>query len=194
MRLKCPSTMVKISRLYRWQRNFYLDFIQLARFIAYTLITAPPNYVWQQFLEKALPAYPSMPRQHNHGDKDIELRAMEESIGEGAEPQNDAPVQSKFSIRNTLAKWFIDCITAGAIMNTVAFLVVMGILKGQPTIQIVSNIKTVSAQQLVCLTLTQLTSSPPRKPYPSSSQGTRFGQLLQLLALASSPCTDASFF
>lgn len=85
-----------------------------------------------------------MHRQHNHGDKDIELRAMEESIGERAEPQNESSAQSKFSIRNTLAKWFIDCITAGAIMNTVAFLAVMGILKGQPAIQIASNIKTVS--------------------------------------------------
>lgn len=73
---------------------------------------------------------------------------MEDSIGEGIERQDDAAVQSKFSIRNTLAKWFIDCITAGAIMNTVAFLVVMGILKGQPAIQIVSNIKTVSVQPL----------------------------------------------
>lgn len=73
---------------------------------------------------------------------------MEGSIGEGIERQDDGPVQSKFSIRNTLAKWFIDCITAGAIMNTVAFLVVMGILKGQPAIQIVSNIKTVRVQPL----------------------------------------------
>lgn len=140
--------MFKPSHLHQWQRNFYLDFVQLARFIAYTLITAPPNYMWQQFLEKALPAYPPMHQLHTHGDKDIELRAMEESIGEGVGPQNEAPVQSKFSIRNTLAKWFIDCITAGAIMNTVAFLVVMGILKGQPAIQIASNIKAVSLQSL----------------------------------------------
>lgn len=140
--------MFKVSHLHQWQRNFHLDFIQLARFIAYTLITAPPNYIWQQFLEKALPAYPPIRQVHNHGNKDIELRAMEESMGEGIEPQNEAPVQSKFSIRNTLAKWFIDCITAGAIMNTVAFLVIMGILKGQPAIQIASNIKTVSLQSL----------------------------------------------
>lgn len=75
---------------------------------------------------------------------------MEDSIGKGIEHQNEAPVQSKFSIRNTLAKWFIDCITAGAIMNTVAFLVVMGISKGQPAIQIASNIKTVRVQPLDC--------------------------------------------
>lgn len=185
--------MFKPSYLYHWQRNFHLDFIQLTRFIAYTLITAPPNYIWQQFLEKALPAHPPIHRLHNHGDKDIELRAMEESIGEEAEPQNEAPVQSKFSIRNTLAKWFIDCITAGAIMNTVAFLVVMGILKGQPAIQIASNIKTVSVQPLG-YSMLQLTSTQPRKQYLLLSRDTRFGQLLQLLALASSPCTDASCF
>lgn len=171
--------MFKTSHLYHWQRNFHLDFIQLTRFITYTLITAPPNYIWQQFLEKALPAYPPMHRLHNHGDKDIELRAMEESIGEGAESQNEASVQPKFSIRNTLAKWFIDCITAGAIMNTVAFLVVMGILKGQPAIQIASNIKIVSVQPLG-YSMLQLTSTQPRKQSLLSSLGTRFGQLLQL--------------
>lgn len=187
--------MFKISYLYRFQRNFYLDFIQLARFIAYTLITAPPNYVWQQFLEKALPAYPPMRQVHNHGDKDIELRAMEDSIGEGIEPQNDVPVQSKFSIRNTLAKWFIDCITAGAIMNTVAFLVIMGILKGQPAIQITSNIKTVSVQPLDhSMLLLQLTSSQPRKQYLLLSQVIKSGQSLQSSVLASSPCTDALCF
>ena len=29
-------------------------------------------------------------------------------------------------------KWFIDCITLGAILNTTLFLVIMGLLKGQP--------------------------------------------------------------
>ncbi|KAL7784365.1 hypothetical protein V8C37DRAFT_395962 [Trichoderma ceciliae] len=131
-----------------WNNSiFHLDVIQLIRFIVYTFITAPPNYLWQQFLEKSLPAHPSTQQLHDHGGKDIELKAMEEaaaasSIGEGTQSQSEGTSQSKFSLRNTLAKWFIDCITAGAIMNTVAFLVVMGILKGQPVVQISSNIKT----------------------------------------------------
>ncbi|KAM0263948.1 hypothetical protein ACHAQJ_000983 [Trichoderma viride] len=132
---------------YWYNSNLQLDLIQLIRFIAYTLITAPPNYIWQQFLEKSLPAYLPIYQPHGHGSKDIELKAMEEaaagpSIGEGTLSQSEGPTQFKFSIRNTLAKWFIDCITAGAIMNTVAFLVVMGILKGQPAVQILSNIET----------------------------------------------------
>lgn len=44
-----------------------------------------------------------------------------------------------------MTKWFIDCITMGAIMNTVAFLVLMGIMKGQSGAQIGNNIRTVSS-------------------------------------------------
>ena len=46
----------------------------------------------------------------------------------------DGPSQrktkSKLNIKNTALKWFIDCITLGAIMNTAAFLIIMGFLKG----------------------------------------------------------------
>ncbi|KAL7906515.1 hypothetical protein GGI35DRAFT_471075 [Trichoderma velutinum] len=134
-----------------WNNSiFHLDHIQLFRFIVCTLITTPPNYLWQQFLEKSFPAYPPIRQSRDHGGKDIELKAMEEaaagaSIGEGFQSQPEATTQSKFSIRNTLTKWFIDCITAGAIMNTVAFLVIMGLLKGQPMAQISSNIKATMA-------------------------------------------------
>ncbi|KAL7798878.1 hypothetical protein V8C43DRAFT_313762 [Trichoderma afarasin] len=129
-----------------WNKTtFHLDHIQLFRFIVLSLITAPPNYLWQQFLEKSFPAYPSTQKARDVG-KDIELKEMEEaaagaSIGGGSQSQSESSTQPRFSIRNTLTKWFIDCITAGAIMNTVAFLVIMGVLKGQPIAQISSNIK-----------------------------------------------------
>lgn len=74
----------------------------------------------------------------------MEEATSEPAIGEGTQSPSEGTAQTRFSIRNTLAKWFIDCITAGAIMNTIAFLVVMGILKGQSMAQMSSNIKTVS--------------------------------------------------
>lgn len=77
----------------------------------------------------------------------MEEAAAGASIGEGSQSQSESSTQPRFSIRNTLTKWFIDCITAGAIMNTVAFLVIMGVLKGQPMVQISSNIKAVSSQR-----------------------------------------------
>ncbi len=56
----------------------------------------------------------------------------------------DAAAKGKFSVRNTAAKWFIDCITMGALLNTLAFLIIMGILKGQGLTQISENIRKVS--------------------------------------------------
>lgn len=66
----------------------------------------------------------------------------------GASQQPSSTGQGKFSMRNTLTKWFVDCITAGAIMNTIAFLVIMGIMKGQGADQIGSNIRTVGSHEI----------------------------------------------
>lgn len=47
----------------------------------------------------------------------------------------------KLNIKHTLMKWFIDCMTLGALLNTVGFLVIMGLLKSQPWEQITKNIR-----------------------------------------------------
>lgn len=54
------------------------------------------------------------------------------------------PAKPRINVQNTLAKWFIDSITVGTLLNTVAFYVVMGALKGQSTTQIQHNVQTVS--------------------------------------------------
>lgn len=45
--------------------------------------------------------------------------------------------------RNTLLKWFIDCMTVGALGNTIVFLVLMGFMKGRSSEQIFAAIKNV---------------------------------------------------
>ena len=109
-----------------------LDLIQLTRFVLLSFITAPPNYQWQQLLERTFPAYaPSAPE-----PLDVEKG---DGVGEKIQPAG----KHRLNIRNTLTKWFIDCFTLGAIMNTVAFLVIMGMMKRQTVDQITSNIRTV---------------------------------------------------
>ncbi|KAJ3528814.1 hypothetical protein NM208_g10036 [Fusarium decemcellulare] len=125
-------------------RPVSLDIVQLLRFVTLTLMTAPPNYHWQQFLERTFPAYPSGRPQERLGD--IEMTPADDApeLKEGYEErmeQVNRDRDPKFSMRNTLTKWFVDCITAGAIMNTIAFLIIMGILKGQATSTIWTNIK-----------------------------------------------------
>lgn len=121
-------------------RRFALDFSQLFRFIALTLITAPPNWHWQQFLERKFPAYPSARKLPFVSDLE---KGEEKPLKEGrAEVVHVTPGQ-KLDLRNTFSKWFIDCITAGTVMNTLGFLIIMGILKGQGMSQIWHNIKNV---------------------------------------------------
>lgn len=43
--------------------------------------------------------------------------------------------------RNTMTKWFIDCITLGALLNTLAFFILMGLLKNQALSQIAVTVK-----------------------------------------------------
>lgn len=157
-----------------------LDFAQIFRFVTLALLTAPPNYHWQQLLERTFPAYLNTDGSAGSaggggGDasrskSDIEMRAgvvndivgigsgdASEQRGEGA----GAGGRGKFSLKNTLTKWFIDCITMGAILNTVAFLVLMGFMKGQGWAQILSNIRTVRIESR------SATARGIRLPFPS---------------------------
>ncbi|KAI3401699.1 hypothetical protein diail_9363, partial [Diaporthe ilicicola] len=110
---------------------------QLARFVLLTAFTAPPNYQWQFLLEKRYPAYapvsstPGTPRD----ERDLEK--------EGARQGEDANSKPKLNVRNTLIKWFVDCMTVGALLNTLAFLFLMGLMKGQNMEKIGRNVRAV---------------------------------------------------
>lgn len=128
-------------------RPFALDLLQMLRFVTLTFITAPPNYLWQGLLEKTFPAYltHAQVEERKKEDDDVELKGAGEGVIEGdMGAPSEGSGRGKFSLRNTLTKWFVDCITMGAIMNTIAFLVIMGIMKGQGAGQIGENIRTVS--------------------------------------------------
>ncbi|KAJ6445162.1 SET domain-containingprotein [Purpureocillium lavendulum] len=132
------------------QRPFAFDLLQLLRFLVLTLLTAPPNYVWQQFLEKRFPAYPVDSRPERQ--RDVELKALEEAHRDRERQQARSGPDAttpKFSLRNTFAKWIIDCITVGAVANTVAFLLIMGLLKYQSWAQIWHNIRTQETMPII---------------------------------------------
>lgn len=103
------------------------------------VLTAPPNYQWQILLERWFPAYA---RTSPASDNSRDGRDIEKEPGRQAE---DASGKPKLNMRNTLIKWFVDCITLGALWNTVAFLLIMGLMKGQDMGEIGQNLTTVSA-------------------------------------------------
>ncbi|KAI0400361.1 hypothetical protein F4802DRAFT_585255 [Xylaria palmicola] len=140
------NILAQILEAYRDGRPFAFDVAMFLRFVTVTFVTAPPNYMWQQLLERTFPAYerrrPPVDGGHGGGEKsprDLEKQAPPQrhtpEAGAGPEPK------PRLNLRNTLAKWFIDCITVGAVLNTVAFFVLMGALKRQPAAVVAANVR-----------------------------------------------------
>lgn len=122
------------------QRPFTLDFIEFMRFVLCSAITSPPNFYWQGFLERTWPSYVDAdPAIHKRKDS-IALAEKGESttVAETARA-GGKPVLHKY---NVAVKWFIDCITLGAIVNTAAFLIIIGALKGMSGAQIATRLRT----------------------------------------------------
>jgi hypothetical protein len=124
------NVLAQFFEAYRASQPLAFDVVQFLRFVILGLLTAPPNYKWQVYLERVFPAY--------------EYRAPlpdPEKNKEEIKPERAADSKPRLNLRNTFAKWFIDCITIGAILNTVAFYILMGVLKGQSTAQIGHNVR-----------------------------------------------------
>lgn len=160
------NVLAQFLLAYRKQEPFAFDPAGFLRFVIVTLLTAPPNYMWQQLLERTFPAYEhkgrmspmsssSSSKEASSMMRDAEKQEMGladrdgrdgvhmhggsvEAAGSGGEVEQ----KPKLNLRNTLTKWFVDCITLGAIFNTVAFFVLMGFLKRQPLDTIGHNIRT----------------------------------------------------
>ncbi|THY76966.1 hypothetical protein D6C86_02288 [Aureobasidium pullulans] len=99
------------------------------RFVIFTLLTAPPNYLWQHALERVFPG-----RKPIDSTKTVlpryEIREHDELLGEDV-LQLEEEIETKLDWKNTMIKWFVDCMTLGALLNTAAFLILMGIMKGR---------------------------------------------------------------
>lgn len=113
---------------------------EFLRFVIFTLLTAPPNYLWQCALERVFP-----------GRKPIDSKAsslpqyeFHEHTSLVEEEERDVGVETKLDWKNTMIKWFVDCMTLGALLNTSAFLIIMGLLKNRSLSDIAGALRTVS--------------------------------------------------
>ncbi|THZ54123.1 hypothetical protein D6C88_09580 [Aureobasidium pullulans] len=111
------------------------------RFVIFTLLTAPPNYLWQHALERVFPG-----RKPIDSTKTVlpryEIREHDELLGEDV-LQLEEEIETKLDWKNTMIKWFVDCMTLGALLNTAAFLILMGIMKGRSPGEIETVLHTV---------------------------------------------------
>lgn len=121
----------------------WLDVPQLLRFVIFSFVTAPLNYQFQLLLEHAFPGRRRRPAlfRHKRSDDPEQLEREREREKEMATKWSSSTATS-LDWPNTLIKWFLDSISLGTFLNTVAFLGIMGFLKGQPSSLILYNIQT----------------------------------------------------
>ncbi|KIW06177.1 hypothetical protein, variant [Verruconis gallopava] len=150
----CSNVVAQFFRARQEGKPLQINPIELLRFIVVTLITCPPNFHWQQFLERTFPAYRSTRRNDipltrqdvTERDEKKRRNSNADAVSVAVSGSGSKP---KINWRNTFLKMFIDCITLGALLNTVAFLVIMGLLKGHNMEMLAATVRRVSPNYLL---------------------------------------------
>ncbi|KIW92674.1 uncharacterized protein Z519_06521 [Cladophialophora bantiana CBS 173.52] len=121
------NALAQVLRAYRGG-GAYIDPVALVHFIIIAVITTPPNYKWQLALERN---FPTNPKRDNKAvdakeKKDDDKRAANE--------------KETLSITNTIAKFVLDQ-TIGASLNTIWFIIVINLLRGESLNHIMTSIQ-----------------------------------------------------
>ncbi|KIW29182.1 hypothetical protein, variant [Cladophialophora immunda] len=121
------NTLAQVLRAYRGGGAF-IDPVALVHFIIIAVITTPPNYKWQLALERNFPTNPTK------SDKVVDAR---EKKDDGAQAVGK---KETLSVTNTVAKFVLDQ-TIGASLNTIWFIIMINLLRGESLSYIVTTIQ-----------------------------------------------------
>ncbi|MCJ1427107.1 hypothetical protein MMC29_005010 [Sticta canariensis] len=91
--------------------------------LIFTVLSTPPNYLWQQYLERVFPGYTTQKLEVDDGGKSV-------SLGK------------RLNKRNTMKKFVLDQ-TLGALVNVIAFLGGVRLLRGvslEESLQVVQGV------------------------------------------------------
>ena len=114
------------------QEPFAFSTADFLRFLILTIIVAPPNFLWQGWLERTFPARRATVAHTVPNPESLEMGEGGRFLSKSDEDARGEQGQKEdFSWANTFKKWFVDCMTVGAIGNTLAFLIIMGLMKGK---------------------------------------------------------------
>ncbi|KAL0937732.1 integral membrane mpv17 pmp22 [Colletotrichum truncatum] len=105
---------------YRSDSQLVIDWVPVFQFVLNAIVTTPPNFMWQEFLEESFPASHVSPTE----DAVASAAANNEKELDREERENKL-VEPKLNIRNTLIKLLLDQ-TVGSALNTIAFSMFMG--------------------------------------------------------------------
>jgi hypothetical protein len=144
----CSNIIAQRLKAYKNDVPFVFDHVLFSQFFIFGAIGGPVNFYWQGWLERAFPGWKTVKRSREATHLEMEkegasLRLREEGAVDGGLKDKVEEVKVR-DWWNVFRKWFTDCITMGALLNTTLFLVVMGVLKGKSWPVIASDLRTVS--------------------------------------------------
>ena len=133
-----------------------MNLTSLFHFVLFTLVSTPPNYLWQDYLERTYPAYSRVAGSDRHidaanGKVSVVNPAEPDLKGQEAERRrrrddNDDDVvgpEKKINLRNTMVKWVLDQ-SLGAGLNTVAYIAAMSYFRGQTQAEVYGTVQKVN--------------------------------------------------
>lgn len=131
------------------QSPYTVEIRELLIFVSFSILSCPPNYLWQTWLEEAFPGYTETltPQQKAklRGEQNLgrststatsddtnntTLRNRNEKRATPTSPDPTSGPRKQFSILNTLIKFLLDQ-SIGAAVNTVMFIMGIAMLRGQ---------------------------------------------------------------
>jgi hypothetical protein len=138
----CSNIIAQRLKAYSNGVPFVFDRVLFIQFAIMGTIGGPINFYWQNWLERTFPGWKMVKQKRDFTIQDTEEKEVF-LRGDGVERMYEEEVRVRHWW-NIFRKWFTDCITMGALLNTTLFLVVMGVLKGKAWAQIGTDLRTVS--------------------------------------------------
>lgn len=160
----CSNIIAQRLKAWNESKPFVFDRVLFTQFAIMVVLTAPINYHWQNWLERAFPGWKTEKRTRAVGDGEEEKGIMLKEDGDGR-----GVVEEEVRVRNwwnIFRKWFTDvsgrkygsdsydqmltrsqCITMGALLNQSMFLILIGILKHKSAAMIVQDFRNVSSSR-----------------------------------------------
>ncbi|KAF1847427.1 uncharacterized protein K460DRAFT_58081 [Cucurbitaria berberidis CBS 394.84] len=135
----CSNVIAQRLKAWNESKPFVFDRVLFFQFATMVVLTAPINYHWQNWLERAFPGWKTV-KQTRLADAGEEEKGM--MLKEDGEDKR--VIEEDIRVRNwwnIFRKWFTDCITMGALFNQALFLVLMGIMKGKTVALIVQDFR-----------------------------------------------------
>ncbi|CAN9166422.1 unnamed protein product [Alternaria alternata] len=135
----CSNIIAQRLKAWNESKPFVFDRVLFTQFAIMVVLTAPINYHWQNWLERAYPGWKTVRQTRAVGEGEEEKGIMLREDGDGK-----SIVEEEVRVRNwwnIFRKWFTDCITMGALLNQSMFLILIGLMKGKTVALIVQDFR-----------------------------------------------------